>query len=64
MEINNNLPTPMQMLNAFDGVSKEQLEIIIEELRQAAANDDSADSSDGVQKTPTPTTQKEPVLEI
>lgn len=63
MEISNNLPTPMQMLNAFDGVSKEQLEIIIEELRNAAANDDNADSGE-VKKAPTPVVEKEPVLEI
>ncbi len=61
MEIHNNLPTPMQMLNAFDGVSKEQLEAIIEELRNATANDDNADSGE-VKKAPV--TQKEPVLEI
>jgi hypothetical protein len=62
MTVNPSLPTPMQILNAFDGVSLEQLQIIIQELRDAAANDDNQDSSDGAQKAPAQ--QKEPILEL
>jgi hypothetical protein len=62
MTVNPSLPTPMQILNAFDGVSLEQLQIIIQELRDAAANDDDQDSSGGAQKAPAQ--QKEPILEL
>jgi len=61
MEFRTNLPTGMQLVNSLDKVSKERLGQIIDELKNASANDDDAPSTP--KKSKVEEKSKEPVLE-
>ncbi len=58
-----NLPTPMEILNAFHGVPAEQMTLIINELQSLAANDDKPEDSTTTD-IKVSLEDKEPILEI